>query len=406
MSDIVVGAYGLRTFRVDPTGRLLPINMRSNADDWKEGTCTASCQAGNISTRIPLGGRARQIPADHRVPDERCTCGIYSFRDLQTLRRNYVESADLVAVIRLEGTVLEGTRGQRAELARVVALWLSPVALPAHVVSLLRSSHPDVTVHADLPAMIATYPGLTIEPADPPPVIQASPTPPPSPAQGKSWTMLFATAAAQSRTLRSRVTRALDMWALPAMAIAIMTWLFAGREWVNLAKNSPKPMPDLAADDWELPHYLYALSRATDAVGEALTTHPTGWMVGLTVVAATQVAVRSFARRAAPRAPIWFSAWCLTLASAALAAAINTHHADIGGLITSAVIAAVFAGVLTAVRWLGRTVLPAPVAGRLQSVAGIPSAVGFAATVVMRRWNDSRWPVLSVLPPAEKSEDS
>jgi len=110
-----VGVYGLRTFRVSLDGQLLPVAHLTQA--WKDGRCTAECSRGGT----------------HPVPDDHCTCGIYSFRDTGHLTRQYPEAHSLVAVVALEGCTIEGDRGWRSQAAQVVAIWIAAEGLPTEL---------------------------------------------------------------------------------------------------------------------------------------------------------------------------------------------------------------------------------------------------------------------------------
>lgn len=282
--DVVVGAYGLRTFRVCDDGRLLsPVSL--DTDGWIDGTCIAQCHPGaNITGRIRLGGAGgadtASTKAAHRVPHESCRCGVYSFRDLLTLRGNYDESAYLVAVIRLEGTVLEGTRGQRAEAARVVALWVSPTALPDNVRGKLIARLPEVTVQENLAEMIAHYPGLAIEPNE----NAARGTPALTPAGRRN---LHATAARVLSTFDIR--RHLQRMLGPLLVLLFLVELFrVSWEWDGLDH------PDLTDSAWDWPHFLYALFHGCGAIADALRGHSLGWMAFFTVVALIGSVRRAF----------------------------------------------------------------------------------------------------------------
>ncbi|MEV5651005.1 hypothetical protein AB0L57_22365 [Nocardia sp. NPDC052254] len=141
-AEPVVGVYGLRTFQV-LRGKLGSVGVHSRSGDWHDGTCVARCDF-YWHRRVD----------EHRVPAESCSCGVYCFRDLGRLRSEYSMANDVVAVIALEGRVLEGHRGWRAEAARVVALW---TADPATVDPL-----PDVTRYSDVEEMIRAYPGIDL----------------------------------------------------------------------------------------------------------------------------------------------------------------------------------------------------------------------------------------------------
>lgn len=147
-ASIEVDVYGLRTFRVEArTGRLLPVSVYNHVrsgDVWDNGTCVAEC--------IHIPG--------HAAPVEECSCGIYSFNNLDTLRSQYGQARDLVAVVALEGTVIEGEHGSRAQAARVVAVWtLRPEWYSQTIKNL------GVPVFDDLDVMVAAYPGLRHTPA-------------------------------------------------------------------------------------------------------------------------------------------------------------------------------------------------------------------------------------------------
>jgi hypothetical protein len=143
----VVGVHGLRTFRLSEDGHLIPVTTFS--DDWQGGICIARC----------LHEPAHQPPVDD------CECGIYSFRDLASLHQQYDTSLDVVAVIALEGQVVEGERGWRAQAARVVALWLGPIGIPAALAEQARTNHPLVRFFDDLADMLAAYPDVAQEAA-------------------------------------------------------------------------------------------------------------------------------------------------------------------------------------------------------------------------------------------------
>lgn len=136
-AEPVVGVYGLRTFSVGH-GKLGPVFERGDRTAWRDGTCIAECRRG----------------ARHQAPADGCTCGVYSFRDLNHLRRQYSESATIVGVIALEGRVVEGDSGWRAQAARLVALWEQA---PGVVDAL-----PGVKRYRQVDEMVRAYSGLTM----------------------------------------------------------------------------------------------------------------------------------------------------------------------------------------------------------------------------------------------------
>lgn len=133
----VVGVYGLRTFTVYH-GKLRPVFERGDSTAWRDGTCIAERSKG----------------ARHQAPADGCTCGVYSFRDLNHLRRQYSESATTVGVIALEGRVVEGGAGWRAQAARLIALWEQA----SGVVDVL----PGVKRYRQVDDMVRAYSGHTV----------------------------------------------------------------------------------------------------------------------------------------------------------------------------------------------------------------------------------------------------
>ncbi|NKY88859.1 hypothetical protein [Nocardia veterana] len=137
------------------SGRLLPVTTYTAArgnSAWDGGVCVAEC--------------VEPTSNPHRPPSEQCGCGIYGFGDLQTLHSEYRRQAHaIVAVIALEGTVLEGERGYRAEAARIVALWADSTILGTELVARIRGNLPDVAYFDDVEELIAAHPGLRHTPA-------------------------------------------------------------------------------------------------------------------------------------------------------------------------------------------------------------------------------------------------
>ncbi|KAA8887043.1 hypothetical protein F3087_19175 [Nocardia colli] len=136
-AEPLVGVYGLRTFTLD-RGTLRPVFDWNGSTAWGDGTCIAECNRGER----------------HQVPADGCTCGVYSFRDLNRLRQQYSQSAAIVGVVALEGRVVEGVSGWRAQAARLVALW---ERTPGVVHGL-----PGVKRCGQLEDMVRAYPGLSV----------------------------------------------------------------------------------------------------------------------------------------------------------------------------------------------------------------------------------------------------
>jgi hypothetical protein len=138
---------GLRTFRVDDSGLLLPLY---STQAWYDGTNAASCAP-------PTGDRNRRV---HAVPDEECECGFYAYGNLDAAAGNrqlhYVQ-----AVVSCWGAVLAGTQGVRAQYARIEALWLHPNA-PGWLRSRVAARYPSARLYADAAAMHAEHPTTSL----------------------------------------------------------------------------------------------------------------------------------------------------------------------------------------------------------------------------------------------------
>jgi hypothetical protein len=134
---------GLRTFRIDDSGMLLPLYSDGA---WYDGVNTAACSP-------PTGSHHR---GPHRVPADDCECGFYVYGSLEAARQNrhlrYVQ-----AVVSCWGDVVAGTKGVRAAHARIDALWISPAA-PAWLRARVGTRYPSARMYADPAAMLAEHP--------------------------------------------------------------------------------------------------------------------------------------------------------------------------------------------------------------------------------------------------------
>ncbi len=139
---LVGEVVGLRTFRVDETGLLLPL-YSSHA--WYDGVNTAECEP-------PAGGGR----PPHPVVAADCECGFYAYGSELAAARNrqmrYVQ-----AVVSCWGRVVAGTQGVRAQYARIDALWLSP-AVPKWISARIAMRYPRARIYRDRDAMLAEHP--------------------------------------------------------------------------------------------------------------------------------------------------------------------------------------------------------------------------------------------------------
>jgi len=153
-SEPLVGeVVGLRTFRVDESGLLLPLYSDRS---WYDGPNCATCAP-------PTGERERR---DHQVASPECDCGFYAFGSAEAARR-YRNSRYVQAVVACWGSVVAGTLGVRAERARIEAIWLGPGA-PTWLVKRVGLTYPSARIYLDRTEMLAEHP-LSVLPSYEPP---------------------------------------------------------------------------------------------------------------------------------------------------------------------------------------------------------------------------------------------
>lgn len=142
----------LRTFRIGPGGILYPL-FGDRA--WTPGTNTSFCrvQQGADSDEA---GRARHIP-----PDPECSCGFYAYAD-DGSAAEYPHSQHVLAVIAGWGRVVAGTRGIRAQYARIEALWMSS-RVPPDLQAGVAAQYPDVVVYATKQGMFREQPPTLLD---------------------------------------------------------------------------------------------------------------------------------------------------------------------------------------------------------------------------------------------------
>lgn len=134
---------GLRTFRVDESGLLLPL-FSNHA--WYDGPNSAICAP-------PTGERER---TDHPVASPGCECGFYAYGSVCAAERNR-HTRFVQAVVSCWGSVVAGTQGIRAAHARIDAIWLD-VSVPEGVRRRVAQTYPSARIYADRTAMLAEHP--------------------------------------------------------------------------------------------------------------------------------------------------------------------------------------------------------------------------------------------------------
>jgi hypothetical protein len=143
VEPLVGEIVGLRTFRVDESGLLLPLYAQR---PWYDGANTATCAP-------PTGEHER---TDHAVADPGCECGFYAYGTEDAASRNrhmrYVQ-----AVVSCWGNVVAGTQGVRAQHARIDAVWFAP-GLSVAVRQRVAATYPSARLYRDRDAMLAEHP--------------------------------------------------------------------------------------------------------------------------------------------------------------------------------------------------------------------------------------------------------
>lgn len=143
IEPLVGEIVGLRTFRVDDSGLLLPLY---STQVWYDGANVASCAP-------PTGDRAR---CPHPVPDECCECGFYAYSGSTAAEHNR-QARYVQAIVSCWGRVIAGTQGVRAQYARIDAIWLHQNA-PDWLRSRVAARYPSARMYVDAAAMRAEHP--------------------------------------------------------------------------------------------------------------------------------------------------------------------------------------------------------------------------------------------------------
>jgi hypothetical protein len=205
---------GLRTFRVDDTGTLLPLDSQGA---WYNGDNLASCAP-------PVGEHPYGA---HPVPADDCECGFYAYGSLAAMRTQR-QSRFVLAVVSCWGRVVAGTRGFRAEHARVDALWLAP-SVPAWLRKRIAVRYPGARMFTDSRLMLAEYPLTELDCYEPLPRERAA-------SRALGVTLLGAVLGLGLLPLGMlRNVEALwDLWLLSmVIAVAVTAWLAAGVHWAG-----------------------------------------------------------------------------------------------------------------------------------------------------------------------------
>ena len=136
----------VRTFRIGPQGRLFPLYSDRA---WSNEINTAQCSLAVADSE------------SHPSPSPDCTCGFYAY-GTPTAAMQYPHAKHVLAVITCWGKVIAGTRGIRAEHARLEAIWMSgrvPADLAAHV----RGQYRGALVYGSREQMLDHHPPTVLD---------------------------------------------------------------------------------------------------------------------------------------------------------------------------------------------------------------------------------------------------
>lgn len=139
---LVLGSVrGRRSFGLAPDGRLTGLYYRQ---PWGPGENVASCHHdGGVVAELPGGGIAVQGAATRPIGTAHglagCTCGFYAYYRADP----YARSQRVSGVIEGYGRVVLGTKGFRAERARILALLLPAGAAADEATVRASTDNPD-----------------------------------------------------------------------------------------------------------------------------------------------------------------------------------------------------------------------------------------------------------------------
>lgn len=131
---------GLRSFAVTPDYQLSAVTRRVS---WIPGQNMARC--------LRVWWRP---PDSHRVGVVGCSCGFYAYFDGTNDYANMIVGVSVTGIVEGYGLVTVGSRGFRAEKARIVAL-VEPSTFDFAPV---RENYPDVPVYATEAEALAAHP--------------------------------------------------------------------------------------------------------------------------------------------------------------------------------------------------------------------------------------------------------
>jgi hypothetical protein len=141
----------LRTFRIGPDGRLYPLFSDLA---WAHAANTARCN-------VPRAAVDQFGEQPHVAPEPDCTCGYYAYAS-ESGAAEHAHARYVLAVISCWGRVIAGTRGIRAEHARVDALWMSEI-VPRELAASVAARYPSTSIYADKSTMLTEHPPTQLD---------------------------------------------------------------------------------------------------------------------------------------------------------------------------------------------------------------------------------------------------
>ena len=146
--DLRVGEIrALRTFRLSGSGGLHPVAYQAG-EPWEDGANSAHC-LGHSHTPAAPG----------------CRCGFWAYGTYHAAR-DHAEARRVLAVVACWGRVVPGTRGVRAQHARVEAIWLS-ARVRRRLVRRLRERYPSATFYRRRRLMLRRHPPTRLDSYEP-----------------------------------------------------------------------------------------------------------------------------------------------------------------------------------------------------------------------------------------------
>ncbi|MDT4930542.1 MAG: hypothetical protein QOF92_3409 [Pseudonocardiales bacterium] len=140
----------LRSFRIGPQGALYPLFSETA---WTTGTNTARCRLPDLT--------GRRLTDPHTAPEPDCSCGFYAYGTVEAAAE-YPHARHVLAIIACWGRTVAGTRGVRAQHARIEAIWISS-RVPTELAAMLAARYPEIAVYTDKETMLAEHPLTTLE---------------------------------------------------------------------------------------------------------------------------------------------------------------------------------------------------------------------------------------------------